>query len=123
MRLEDQVCTPEQGAKLEKLGVTAPAYFMWIDWAGPEPGPDYRPAITKYDLHGWDCVGIGMAYSVAELGVMLSLRDVDDFDIPKRLEPNKFSQIYSAKWIADMVIHELEIGVVTAEQINESLNK
>lgn len=77
MKLENQVCTAEQGKRLKELGVTAESYFMWV---GAFPGSDISPEVALTDQSQCEPSINGYygrpdntypAYTVAELGVAL----------------------------------------------------
>lgn len=63
MKLQDQVCTLEQGVRLVELGVKAEATF----WHRPsKDGPH-----EEYIQYGWHGNALAPAFTVAELGEML----------------------------------------------------
>ena len=65
MKLQEQCCTLEQGKRLQELGVKAEATF----WHMPEKSHLHK----EYIRYGWHSDAIAPAYTVAELGTMLSV--------------------------------------------------
>ena len=54
MKIQNQVCTYEQGNKLRDLGITADSYFTWINCAKRlESGStEWHPCLFQPQLHG-----------------------------------------------------------------------
>ena len=72
MKIEDQVITIAQGKQLQELGITAVAHFAHV-LICPDPiGNDwYYDIIDRHHPMADKCEMICMAYTVAELGMML----------------------------------------------------
>lgn len=99
MKIENQVCTLEQGKRLKELGVAQTAHFTWYEVSnGDDEGVferedvEWHPVLCRYDRNRQADVAIGpinddlttgdgefcsykpapsSAYTVVELGVML----------------------------------------------------
>ena len=69
MQLEKTVCTPEQSARLQELGVTAPAILQWYNNFGN---------FVLAEVHG-EILPALQAYSTAELGIMLPNRIITTY--------------------------------------------
>jgi hypothetical protein len=70
MKMEDQVCTVEQGKKLKELGVTVESEFIWCMNFGPEYYLEWSRGGEKF--HPWY-----PAYTLAELSAMYIYDDND----------------------------------------------
>lgn len=131
MKIENQCCTLEQAKKLKELGVVQRrSGFIWVgngrkNWLEFHQGQN----------------GLAVAYNVAELGVMLPdslpIEDGNNWSWYHRHNWKGESVGYSAygaksieqAWFtteaearAAMLIHLLETGKITAEQVNNRLS-
>lgn len=64
MKIEDQVCTPEQAKKLKNLGVLQCAVWKWTERWMPYQNENW---ILDFNIHGNQM----SAYSLSELGIAL----------------------------------------------------
>lgn len=140
MKLEDQLCTKEQGRKLQKLGVDAECLFCycWINPGGHNHEDAYYSILPRgFELSipdsatTWDCD----LYTVSELGIMLPngydtmrvtgegsnmWRGYDDnsadFPVDKYFRTE-------AELRAGMLIACILEGSTTAEEVNKRLNQ
>lgn len=136
MRLEDQVCTLEQGKKLHKLGIEAECSFLWVN--GTELW--MQPSTAK----SWRKDGLSVpAYTVAELGEMLPGIIKDDdvnyfFGSSRLFEGDSWEACYAqlkpyqgclhgpfeypteAQARAAMLIHLIENGIVATSKTTEA---
>lgn len=142
MRLEDQCCTLAQGIKLNELGIRTESLWCWIYPQKPNlimscKGIHIHELAYKIfednDGDEFDAEICG-AWTVAELGLMLPT-GYDTMSITTKIgepdtwhgydhEGNDFSiEGYDteAQCRAAMVIHLLEAGIVTSEEINNRL--
>jgi len=123
MKLQDQVCTLEQGQRLQELGVKEPATFHWM------PGKD-GPHDQPYVRFGWHGDSLAPAYTAAELEEMVPA----DIPFPLRFAPKRWClpeiegmanrhRAYDAEAqaLADLVIYLMETGLI--EKPEESLVK
>ena len=129
MKLQDQVCTIEQGKRLMELGVNAPSLFYYA-------GDSIRVSISE-EFSG-SAIVLNMdnpnschAYTVAELGAMLpalvtSKRTVSTGEWYIFGSENtgyvcdRFKTEAEAK--ASFLIHLLEQNLITAEECNKRIN-
>ncbi len=70
MKLEDQVCTPEQGEKFKKIGINQDSLFYWTH--SEKWGIMYH---TSIDVFG----NPTSVFTVSELGIMLPDVDHNEF--------------------------------------------
>jgi hypothetical protein len=93
MNIEKQVCTWEQGLKLQQLGVENNSYFTWMEYLLSNDGDNFhkwwavcRPNVGEYDfmtdatlpegyedLEEWETERECGAWAVAELGEMIKM--------------------------------------------------
>jgi hypothetical protein len=64
--------------------------------------------------------GFYSAFTVAELGVMLSCAP-EGWAGDDEYEPATIAEMYSAEWVAKVTIHLLETKLITAEEVNARL--
>jgi hypothetical protein len=125
MKLENQVCSLENGKKLAELGVTMDSYFVWIETVDYNYKAEGFFKVLKrgsagiYQLHA-------PAYTVAELGEMLPDGDITTRRGTKRFHCetmtfNHYTIEYTeADARAQMLIWLLENGFITAQEINKN---
>jgi len=129
MKIENQVCTPEQGKKLTALGVTAePLYWHVIDIDPLTP----MDIIQKWQHSNFDQCEKYPAYTVAELGVMMPeyyethkgpISDTWYCGILEAGDGDYFSiEKTEAAARASMLIYLLENHLTTPEEVNQRLN-
>ena len=150
MKIQDQVCSLEQAKKLSELGVNSQSLWYYIradeyEFALVPDGWVVDDAVP--DLRYWESVATCheqySAFTVAELGVMLP-HDLEEFQLstwyaPKRKLyrsqyrlnrgsisdedfPEDFAQgTTEAECRASMLIHLLESGKLTPEEVNNRL--
>lgn len=127
MNLHEQVTSPELSNKLHQLGVTAPSVF-WRDWTGAKPeelewAKNFEPFYCEDNVN---------AYSVAELGEMLSSGMGDTHKSASGRWICKFVPVSKDgidRWVeqdgqteadarAQMLIYLLENGLMTVSNIS-----
>lgn len=143
MKIQDQVCTREQGKRLHELGISNAAYFQWgskgeinEEWTIEGPEDDFVPAWT-----------------VAELGVMLpewivrrrieyrllqwhnepgkAFGVIDEYRLAyRRRKDDIFGEIgdnisgpTEAQARAALLIYLLENKIITPESVNQRLEQ
>jgi len=146
MKLQDQVCSLEHAKKLKELGVKQDvSIFTFYEVSdGDEGNPDreFHPVIcvdisegsiramthvdsnwTTSDGEFADFKEPASAFTVGELGAMLSAFMDKDQDLPDYLcNPDaKISDTYKPAFIADMLIGLLEGNYLTVDEVNERL--
>lgn len=142
MILEKQVCTLEQAKRLKELGVEQESIFVW----GALNNSLWY--IAEHKRPNKDTDNTYSAFTVAELGVMLPTKikalypkqDANNFEICLYFENDSFVVCYEnhglyhsyatvatsqgdteAKVRAAMIIHLLENGIITPEEVNARL--
>lgn len=135
MKLSDQVCTLEQAEKLKKLGITQGfSAFAFIKNTCREE-VSFRLRIVEsegvshrgYENWGSGCLKGYSAFTVAELGVMLSAKNgfptktqSDDYWYDSLPNYQKFKTEAEAR--AATLIYLLETNIITAEKVNKRLS-
>ena len=145
MKIEDQVCSLDQAKKLKELGLSQESIFSWCGdenhipegsdkpwiWVGrTEPANnmelDYREDVPS-------AKPFAGAFTVAELGVMLEnwtnkspiSTPAGNWEIIMNSKGDEFQMSGTYKTEAEaraaMLIHILESGKITAEQVNSRL--
>lgn len=145
MKIENQVCTFEQGFKLEQLGITAEPQNYWVF----DGGMKWKVTPTGYFYKEEEGIEYCPAFSVAELGVMLPHKikatyprkdNENVFEIALYNDSHGFTIQYENKGLheayaaycrtngsleaytrAAMLIHLLESGHINSEQVNQNL--
>lgn len=121
MKIENQVCTYEQALELKRLGVNAPAYFIW--WVNNDGElkcePYQSPGFTlqgaeKAETSAW-------AYNVAELGEALrqhnrGYRHYPDMQGDGRYETEAYMR-------AGTLIGRLQYRILEAVDVNKRINE
>lgn len=150
MKLSDQVCTLEQAKKLMALGIDADAInaqFVWHNLNLPEFTLALQIDAEEWankPKRGANIGEVFSAFTVAELGVMLpnTINDraaiiLFQNNLPKESEGRFVAMIVMNSWEqrplrreygrteaearAALLIHLLESGKVTAEEVNSRL--
>lgn len=146
MKLENQVCSLEQAKRLKQLGIEQVGVFAWCPDGADEA--DMFVAETNTDGEGGHFADGDeySAYTVAELGVMLTAKSTHGRStvgidaLPEYtekngwywwpslsaniLDPNYLVQLSAdtqAKMYADVLIYRLENKLTTAEEVNQRL--
>lgn len=104
MKIENQVCSLEQSAKLAILGMKQSSLFYWAI-------NSYNQELKKITMHPDSRDIVYSAFTVAELFVML---DKDVF-----VAENDCHNL--AKTIAGMLIYNLEHGSLSTTEVNQRL--
>lgn len=151
MHLDNQVCTIGQALQLVKLGVTAPAAFMWYNSIqnGYILVRNTSGTILPHEIDGQPAAV--WAYNVAELGVMLPPRRILTYkeNLHQQVANLKDGMIVvkvgggsptaSDAWVRDeytadpclteafgragILIEMIANGETTAEEVNQRLNQ
>jgi hypothetical protein len=119
MKIENQVCTPEQGEKLKELGVWQESLFYWTHsekwgimyWTSI----DFRGGPTSVFTAGELAAMIGKGTNAASL-----LYDAVQSQMNRS---HSFTICYSPEFLANVIISMLQTGRLTAEEINERLKE
>lgn len=128
MKLQDQVCTLEQAKKLKEFGVAQKGYFQWQETTNSEPYVNHTVFGESTNENEY------AAFTVAELGVMLPDVNILYDKLQPLLEAKYgdvnddnmavfFADIFKAKEVADWLIYLLQNNHITAEQVNQRLEK
>lgn len=137
MILTEQCCLKWQSDKLAELGVTAESEFYHLTAYGNQIGQRCDKGFVIVEdgsVYTEDMPSefIASAYTVAELARPVAGWMNDNnwgtFDsILKKYTNgqtgNAFSVIYNPQYLADCLIHLLENNLLTAEQVNEAINR
>lgn len=137
MKLQDQVCTQEQGQRLQELGITGSAIF----WFSAPKSAAHAPVIQ----YGWSSGCVAPAFNSAELGFMLPERmkigRLDEYYIKYHRDDEPFGEdrplwfsepiinnlygnpdhVTEAIMKADLLIYLLQYNHITAEEANKRL--
>ena len=116
MKLENQVCTPDQGERLKALGVFQDSLFYWTHskWGiMPMESIDFKGNPTS-------------VFTVAELGAMIgkgtNAASLFYDAVQDRMNrSHSFTIALDAQFVANCIIGMLETGRLTAEEVNQRL--
>lgn len=123
MKLENQVCTLEQGKKLKELGITAEPLFWHTVNIDPITPKDI---IQKWQHSHFNVCEKYPAFTISELGQLL---DSETYTKRTGSEDSEYAQwemgsgLYSTEVEArcEMLITSLTNGTLSAETCNERL--
>ena len=103
MKLEDQVCTPEQSRRLSMLNIAASGqnepYFYWVEFeTSNEPELLNKWALQANEAHIYE---LRPAFTVAELGVLLRGHLTDQDGKPRNIDLwyDDFVDLYMLKHV------------------------
>lgn len=127
MKIEQQVCSLIQAKKLNELGIEQyKSLFRWCVFC-PDPLGEthyYEPVFWD-DNSGMPGEFIADAFTISEIGRMLSKWIVDDNDETPNIVTDKYSKdmsnLYNPKLHADILIWNLENNKITASDCNKAL--
>lgn len=139
MKIQDQVCTLDQGKRLAELGITASPKWMYFN-CHPHSGlclsemPNRHMAILTghFPLDPSE-YSLTPAFTVAELGIMMPwsystvrhsefLPDEESWSVEKNGESDSdTSYLTEAQARAALLIHLLETNQLTADEANKRL--
>lgn len=135
MKRESQVCSLLQAKKLKELGLTAKSYFGWCVFCPDPIGERYYYEIISSDAEDDGVQGeyIAHAYNVSELGAMLSdWLDSEETEKEYLHEASvkygngdgiaSASTFFNPLFLADVLIHCLTVGLITADHCNNILS-
>jgi hypothetical protein len=123
MKLEKQVCTPEQAKRLWEMGVIQRSYYTW----GCNDEFDNLPPTTWTLISGpeWKHVKYS-AFTIPELAVMIGKGTnaaalLYDAVQDQMNRSHSFTVVLDPRFVAQCVIGMLETDRITAEEINNRL--
>lgn len=135
MKIEQQVCSMEQGQIFQQFGIIGHSYFVW--WFND---PQYFLDSSSADFDNPHLVEVCPAFSVAELGIMLpdeiksehiySMWIDERFGEPGRQFTTSMLNVdmqqgweSEAECRADLLIYLLENKLTSASEVNKRLSQ